>query len=108
MGKQVKSYDPYTFTRAAGDNLREMQARWGVRWRLRVEESVQKGVFVFVLCAVEAVDPLSGPFVCSYTNTWPNATSDSWESFWYACTFRLSVMVDSYYEELERRQAQGG
>lgn len=107
MARHEKGNDPGIFTRAASDELKQLQISYGVRWRLHVVASDQGGVFSFVWSAVESTNPLDGKSFVTYTAHWPNSTPCTWEAFAYQCAHRLARMVESYYEEQARLFEQG-
>lgn len=107
MSKGKAAVNAYTFTRAAHDELLEVERAYGLCWRLEVVATNQRGVFEYHLSLrrLEA-SPESRPPI-RYSHTWPNAEDTTFEAFLYQVAHRACRMADSWAESGREHQAKG-
>lgn len=94
----------YEFTRAAYDELKDAESKYGVKFVLSLEPTGQRGVWALavVACADSERDGLA--YVSRWEGSWPNAVSVSYGAFLYAACHRCVRMVEAWHKALSEEQ----
>lgn len=101
MSKHKGDQGEYEFTRAAYDELAEAQVEFGVKFRIDLSMTKQRGVWSLAIIA-EMPEPGSVVgIVGRYEATWPNATAVSYGAFLYASAHRLVRMLEAHQRATE-------
>lgn len=106
MARQnYSSTDPRMFTIPACDNLGDAFLGYGIDVETCIRRSKQRGVFTFRSALRNVQEGADGPIVASLEETYPNATSQTWEAFWFAHTNKVSRMAEAYRADQNRAEA---
>lgn len=105
MRGSYKANDPYTFSRAAYDELRDAEIDRRMHIGISIEPTGQRGVWTCRVSAWPIEGQPGGRTACGWEGAWPNSQGQSWEAFLYAAVHRVARMCEEYRLDEERRAA---
>jgi len=102
MSKQKNgSMDPYQFSRAAYDEMRDAEVSYSVKFTYTLTSSAQKGVWFLVVRVAPIVEGETHKNHLTQS-VWPNASATSFEAELYRATYRIVRMLENAVADYER------
>lgn len=96
MAKVKGDAGEYEFTRAAYDELADLERQTGLKSGIILLPGEVKGIWRLVVSAHDPSGPLVEHPVCSWSGTWPNSVSQTFACFLYAACHRVVRMAEAW------------
>lgn len=105
MSGKPKANNPYEFTRAAWDEMRDAEFSLSMVGEIRLDTTSQKGVWLLYVAFAAIERPTSDGVVCSWSGSWPNSMAQTFEAFLYSAVHRAVRMAEQYRLDEEKHAA---